>query len=170
MSATPAAPVREKSTGKEPQVKPEASLRSGLRLTSRSPRGPGFLAPVTSRFVYAKLDTSVGVSGPHDFSVRADADRLRHQLVHRIPHTTSVTTRPPLFNRARDGWRMHLIWAGVNLILKIRMRPLRHIGTTGKSRMARMARMREISLTPRTADTTSTPATALARSASVFGR
>src|SRR5438477_11426649 len=32
------------------------SLRSGLRLTSRSLRGPGFLAPVIARHVTAQLD------------------------------------------------------------------------------------------------------------------
>ena len=43
-----------------------------------------------------ELDTSVGVSGPHDFAVRANVIRPRATArltcrVHRIPHPTSVT-------------------------------------------------------------------------------
>ena len=47
-------------------------LRDGLRLMARSPRGTGLLSP--RRFAGtgpAKLDTSVGVSGPHAFAVRS---------------------------------------------------------------------------------------------------
>src|SRR5689334_2880006 len=44
----------------------------------------------------ARLDPSVGGSGPHDFAVRKDAfvgapKRAEHPLVHRIPLPTSVT-------------------------------------------------------------------------------
>ena len=39
----------------------------------------------------AKLDTSVGVSGPHDFAVRFKRLRQRAISVHRIPRPTSVT-------------------------------------------------------------------------------
>jgi hypothetical protein len=48
------------------------SLRDGLRLISRSPRGPGFLAPVAGvmQSIIAKLDLSVGRPGPRDFAVR----------------------------------------------------------------------------------------------------
>ena len=42
-----------------------------LRLISRSPRGPGFLAPVApEKRASQELDASVGASGPHDFAVR----------------------------------------------------------------------------------------------------
>jgi hypothetical protein len=44
-----------------------------------------------AKIASAKLDTSVGASGPHDFAVRACAARLRRRRVHRIPHPTSVT-------------------------------------------------------------------------------
>jgi len=60
------------------------SPRNGLRLISRSPRGPGSFAPVVRRTVSYDLNTSVGVSGPHDFAVRFKRARLtRHQ---RPPH------------------------------------------------------------------------------------
>ena len=54
------------------------SLRDGLRLISRSPRGPGFLAPVAGvmQSIIAKLDLSVGRPGPRDFAVRASHVRL----------------------------------------------------------------------------------------------
>jgi hypothetical protein len=49
------------------------------------------LSPVTGLFCHrrfadhAKLDASVGASGPHDFAVRLTRARLAHQGVHRIP-------------------------------------------------------------------------------------
>jgi hypothetical protein len=52
-----------------------------------------------------KLDTSVGVSGPHDFAVRFRVVRphtfvCRHRRVHRIPHPTSVATaKRPSYER-----------------------------------------------------------------------
>jgi hypothetical protein len=52
-----------------------------------------------------KLDTSVGVSGPHDFAVRVSIVRphtfvCRHRRVHRIPHPTFVTTaKRPSYER-----------------------------------------------------------------------
>src|ERR1700730_4425726 len=56
------------------------SPRNGLRLIPRSPRGPGSFAPVVPRDNPANLNTSVGVSGPHDFAVRFKRTRLlRHQ-------------------------------------------------------------------------------------------
>jgi hypothetical protein len=51
--------------------------------------------------LHAKLDTSVGVSGPHDFAVRISTFRQARIHVHRIPFPTSVTTakRPSCGNR-----------------------------------------------------------------------
>ena len=46
------------------------SLRNGLRLIRALLGVPGFLATVVSWIITTKLDTSVGVSGPHDFAVR----------------------------------------------------------------------------------------------------
>ncbi len=53
------------------------SLREGLRLISRSPRGPGFLAPVApEKLASQELDLSVGRPGPRDFAVRFSHVRL----------------------------------------------------------------------------------------------
>jgi hypothetical protein len=41
--------------------------------------------------ISAKLDISVGMSGPHDFAVRVASLVLRRSHVHRIPRPTSVT-------------------------------------------------------------------------------
>src|ERR1700716_3806889 len=55
-----------------------------LRLTSCSPRRPGSFATVTCGHD-RKLDTSVEMSGPHDFAVRSKQRRQRASHVHRIP-------------------------------------------------------------------------------------
>jgi hypothetical protein len=59
-----------------------------LTAYTRSPRGPGSLAPVIpEKLASQELDTSVGVSGPRDFAVRIRRIRLtRHQ---RPPHPAS---------------------------------------------------------------------------------
>ncbi len=56
------------------------------------------LSPVTGlvchrrlALLLARLDTSVGASGPHDFAVRVGAIRQRRRRVHRIPPPTFVT-------------------------------------------------------------------------------
>jgi hypothetical protein len=62
------------------------------------------LSPVTGlschrrlRIFIPKLDTSVGVSGPHDFAVRSQhRSSYDTTCVHRIPLPTFVTTRTPL--------------------------------------------------------------------------
>jgi hypothetical protein len=54
------------------------SLRDGFNSVLRALLGePGFLAPVVKRIVTARLDTSVGVSGPHDFAVWVGSVRPR---------------------------------------------------------------------------------------------
>jgi hypothetical protein len=50
-----------------------------------------------------QVDTSVGVSGPHDFAVRAGRIRLVRRRVHRIPLPTFVTTAKRPSFQARDG-------------------------------------------------------------------
>ena len=78
-------------TGSAEAVRP--SLRSGLRLTSSSPRRSGFFVTVIpEKLASQELDASVEASGPHDFAVRVGAVRQGHFHVHRIPHPTSVTT------------------------------------------------------------------------------
>jgi hypothetical protein len=69
------------------------------------------LSPATGLFCHrrradtsAQLDTSVGVSGPHDFAVRLELrSSARRQSVHRIPHPTFVTTAKRPSYRGRDG-------------------------------------------------------------------
>jgi hypothetical protein len=68
------------------------------------------LSPVTGLFCHrrladhpAKLDASVGASGPHDFAVRVDAIRRWHLRVHRISRPTFVTIAKRPSYRVRDG-------------------------------------------------------------------
>src|SRR5579864_3327308 len=63
-----------------------------LRLISRSPRGPGFLAPVApEKFASQELDASVGASGPHDFAVRIERPRLKALPASTASRPASVT-------------------------------------------------------------------------------
>src|ERR1700722_13326665 len=67
-------------------ISPVTGLFCHRRLADTGVSGPlGLTSPS------AKLDASVGASGPHDFAVRSGAVRQRHHHVHRIPHPTSVT-------------------------------------------------------------------------------
>jgi hypothetical protein len=62
------------------------SLHDGLLSLFRAlPGVPGLIASVACAFVTRKLDTSVGVSGPHGFAVRTAAPVSRRNRVHRIP-------------------------------------------------------------------------------------
>jgi hypothetical protein len=58
-----------------------------LRLSSCSPRGSGFLAPVidVKRKLHRQLDASVEASGPHDFAVRPSIARPAMPV--RPPHS-----------------------------------------------------------------------------------
>jgi hypothetical protein len=74
------------------------------------------LSPVTGLFCHrrlaenpAKLDASVGASGPHGFAVRVSALVSSAARVHRIPHPTFVTCATPLFRDGTAG-HVHLIW------------------------------------------------------------
>jgi len=52
----------------------------------------------------AKLDASVGASGPHAFAVRGPRARQARRRVHRIPPPASVTLRnAPLSGAGRGG-------------------------------------------------------------------
>ena len=83
------------------------SLRDGLRLIRDLPGVPGFLAAVALRIIAARLDPSVGGSGPHDFAVRIGRVRQLRQSVHRIPLPTSVTIAKRPSDRERDAYIMH---------------------------------------------------------------
>ena len=66
-----------------------------LRLITCSPRRPGFVATVAARINPAQLDTSVGVSEPHDFAVRFRAVRQKRIRVHRsLSHVRDDGRRP----------------------------------------------------------------------------
>ena len=110
------------------------SLRDSLRLISRSPRGPGSLAPVIpEKLASQELDLSVGRPGPRDFAVRASHVRLTCHPRPSHPRPTCRDDRAyvPLH---RGGMRENIV-----LICPTRQaRPVRRIGTTGNWRMARM--------------------------------
>jgi hypothetical protein len=90
-------------------------------VTTGSPETPGLpcamvltvsfvLSPVTGLFCHrrladpssAKLDASVGASGPHDFSVRVSVARVASPSRPLHPHPTSVTIAIRPSWRARD--------------------------------------------------------------------
>jgi len=107
--AAPAAPVRKKSTGKEPQVKAETSGLPCAMVLRFIRALPGDRACLPGRAQAAHgasraLGASVGAPGPHDFTVRKRlgrrAQRLRPKLS-RPSHPASrfVTTAN------RPSWR-----------------------------------------------------------------
>src|SRR5476651_1767566 len=64
------------------------------------PGEPGLFATVASGIASTDLDTSVGVSGPHDFAVRLRRLRLGTLRVHRIlPRVNDVGQRPSEWDR-----------------------------------------------------------------------
>jgi hypothetical protein len=74
------------------------SPRNGFNKLLRAlPGEPGFLATVASGYRFRQLDTSVGVSGPHDFAVRKTAPFVSAlPRVHRIPPRVRDDREPPL--------------------------------------------------------------------------
>jgi hypothetical protein len=105
---------KRKHASKSPQVRRNIrhSPRDGLRLMACSPRGTGLDSPRRLQAFARRLDTSVGVSGPHDFVVR---------LPCRSPRDTEASIAP--YPNVRDDWpkrpswwdrmraSIHLIWA-----------------------------------------------------------
>ncbi len=81
--------------------------RMVLRLSSSSPPGIGFLAPVIGATPKHRRQLDLGIerSGPHDFAVRSGTFVQRTASVHRIPRPTSVTIakRPSLIGRGTRG-------------------------------------------------------------------
>ena len=78
------------------------SPRNGLRLISRSPRGPGSFAPVV-RGSLRDFNASVGAPGPHDFAVRFKRARLTAPSASTATRLTSVTIAK------RPSWRGGMI-------------------------------------------------------------
>jgi hypothetical protein len=77
-----------------------------LRLITRSPRRPALLPPSLRKYS-AKLDASIGASGPHDFAVRVSHARQSQHL--RPPHPTArfvtIANRPSC--RVRRAEKCH---------------------------------------------------------------
>ncbi|MFC5322733.1 hypothetical protein [Bradyrhizobium oligotrophicum] len=67
-----------------------------LRLIRGLPGAPGFLATIPSAIALRQVDTSIGVSGHHDFAVRimlfvGATDHAAAPHAHRSPGSTFVT-------------------------------------------------------------------------------
>jgi hypothetical protein len=73
----------------------------GYSLLRALPGEPGFFATVIGGIASTDLDTSVGVSGPHDFAVRLRRLRLGTLRVHRIPPRVNDDLEPPLCGTGR---------------------------------------------------------------------
>jgi hypothetical protein len=89
-----------------------------LRLISRSPRGPGFLAPVIpEKLASQELNASVGASGPHDFAVRIQRVRLtRYQRPpHPAPNVRDDRDTPLLWRRDSGKRPQFLIFRKRNI-------------------------------------------------------
>src|SRR3954447_2172486 len=89
-------------TGSAETLRP--SPRNGFTAYNVISPATGSLATVIPEKPLAshELDTSVGVSGPHDFAVRNSRTRLVRCRVHRIPHPTFRDDREaPLFEGCR---------------------------------------------------------------------
>jgi hypothetical protein len=65
---------QQKSWRQSPQDQPDHPCAMVLTVSFVLPGDRAFFAPVTCGLI-RKLDTSVGVSGPHDFAVRQNAVR-----------------------------------------------------------------------------------------------
>ena len=93
----------EKDARKPTQVRRNHSgtpCAMGLRLLRALPGVPGFLATIASRVVSQDL---ISASGDQDHTTWPSAPAspvLRHKCGHRIPRSTFVTTRTPLFMSA----------------------------------------------------------------------
>jgi hypothetical protein len=78
----------------------------GFRLMARSPRGPGFLAPVVRGIRHAgELGLSVGRPGPHAFAVRNGRLRPRQPQRPSLPASPIVTIALRPSASRRDGDR-----------------------------------------------------------------
>ena len=77
-------------------------LRNGFNGLLRALSGDRAFCLRRLRIGIHKLDASVGASRPRDFAVHVQLVRPTTCRVHRIPRSTSVTTRTPLLPR-RDG-------------------------------------------------------------------
>jgi hypothetical protein len=86
------------------------SLRNGFNgCFVLSPANRAFLPPSPAKVAFRELDTSVGVSGPHDFTVRFRAVRHRHYQRPPHPDPRFVTLRnAPLWDGTAGN--IEVIW------------------------------------------------------------
>ena len=85
------------------------SPRNGFNGFLRAlPGVPGLLATVVGRLL-RRSDTSVGVSGPHDFAVRVKrhSSKAPPRPPHPAPRFVTIASRPSV---GRDGKHIRLIW------------------------------------------------------------
>src|SRR3954465_11062883 len=116
--AAPVARLRKKCRRQVPQVWPKTPglpcATVGTAYTW-SPWCTGLVGHhvATMRFKRTALDTSVGVSGPHDFAVRkepfvrATSSHAAIPCTHRIPLPTSLDGRDTPLRRKQDGRGIH---------------------------------------------------------------
>src|SRR5277367_73605 len=92
------------------------------------------LSPVTGLFCHrrfvdcsAKLDASVGASGPHDLAVRIGIARLATPSASIASRSTFVTTRTPLVS-GRDGGKLprFRIFRNENILVRRSGQPKSH--------------------------------------------
>ena len=103
---------KTKSRRQSPQVQPitRHSPRNGFTAYSALSPGTGLFCPRHFADTSAKLDASVGASGPHDFAVRERSTLVRSATcVHRIPPRVRDDRETPLY-RDRMGGKMPVIW------------------------------------------------------------
>jgi hypothetical protein len=74
-----------------------------LRLITRSPRRPALLPPSLRKYS-AKLDASIGASGPHDFAVRISHARQSQHLrpSHPTARFVTIASRPSSWVRRAE--------------------------------------------------------------------
>ncbi|MGJ4887308.1 hypothetical protein ACQR1Y_03915 [Bradyrhizobium sp. HKCCYLRH3099] len=97
--ASPMARLRKKSRRQVPQVQPDRPgipCAMALRLIRGLPGAPGFWATIPGAIALRQVDTSIGVSGHHDFTVRImlfvrATDHAAASHAHRSPGSTFVT-------------------------------------------------------------------------------
>jgi hypothetical protein len=126
----PYPPIRGRRECRAPDAPAAACAKvvvESTRVCQVTPESPGIpramvltvsfaLSPVTGLFCHRhrrsclhRLDTSVGVSGPHDFAVRFSAVRQERIRVHRIPPRVRDDRDTPLcVGRNGSGYRSDL--------------------------------------------------------------
>jgi hypothetical protein len=134
----PAAPVRERvhgagTTGTSRTIRP--SLREWFTAYTFSPRGPAVLPPSSARSSTSSTNLA-SAPGCQDQTISPSAPapavhRRRH--VHRIPHSTSVTTRTPLAVR-RDGRDCSIDFRKTEALFFWRSRSAEHSASSRRTR------------------------------------